>query len=205
MDHKPSRLTQWLVWGSLTAVVLAIAAVFFTRHGLGGKALPVLKEVSDFELTNQFGRPAGLESFRGKVWLADIIFTRCAGPCARMTKLMSDLQTALPKVQMVSLTADPEFDNPQTLKFYGDRFGVDHDRWTFLTGPKQEIYNLATSGLLLAAMDNGESSASLDERFIHSTLFVLVDKRGRVRSAYETDQPGIYEKILADAQRLLRE
>src|SRR6185437_13521971 len=169
--------------------------------------LPVLATVSDFALTNQFGRSVTLEDLRGKVWIADIIFTRCPGPCAKMTKQMSELQAALPSnepVQLVSLTADPEFDTPEVLKKYGERFGALPQRWQFLTGKKLDVYRLATKGLLLAVDEiKADERTSPDDLFVHSTLFVIVDKHGRVRGSFDGTEASSRSKILAAMRALL--
>jgi cytochrome oxidase Cu insertion factor (SCO1/SenC/PrrC family) len=41
--------------------------------------------------------------------------------------------------------------------------------------------------------------------FIHSTIFVLVDKHGHLRGAYESLEPGFQEKIRRDIAALLQE
>src|SRR2546428_2879809 len=125
---KPTRSIQWIVWSGLTLVMLAIVVSFVaTRLGVGVRseagALPVIGAVADFALTNQTGRVVTLADLGGRVWVADIIFTRCPGACAKMTREMSELQVALPagdSVSLVSLTADPGFDTPDVLKRYGD-------------------------------------------------------------------------------------
>src|SRR3954470_8908238 len=61
--------------------------------------LPVFRPVAGFTLTNQNGRAVSPADLRGKVWLADVIFTTCPGPCRQMTREMKDLQDALPAGQ----------------------------------------------------------------------------------------------------------
>ena len=39
----------------------------------------------------------------------------------------------------MTLTTDPDYDTPAVLKKYGERFGADFRRWTFLTGTKAQI------------------------------------------------------------------
>ena len=83
-----------------------------------------------------------------RVWVADIIFTRCAGPCPVITGHMKSLEDALPKTsdaKLVTLTTDPDFDTPAMMKRYGERFGADFNRWMFLTGTKAEIAALGAA------------------------------------------------------------
>ncbi|MBA4150184.1 MAG: SCO family protein [Verrucomicrobia bacterium] len=204
---KPERKLEWIVWSILAAVVLVIAGVYVSQRG--GPQLKMLRHLPDFTLTNQFDQAVSLSSLRGDVWLANIIFTRCPGPCARMTKQFSEIQAALPKdkaVKLVTLTADPGYDTPSVLKAYAERTEADSSRWHFLTGPKEEVYRVALEGLMLAVQEKTPTDQeSADDLFIHSTLFVLVDKRGNVRSFYESTDEGLNQRILGDVKQLLRE
>jgi len=165
--------------------------------------------VPDFALTNQRGHVVALGDFRGQVWVADIIFTRCPGPCATMTRTMSELQSALPQTQSVkllSLTADPEFDTPEVLRTYGEKFGAAPERWQFLTGNKLDVYRLATKGLLLAVDKiKADERTKPDDLFVHSTRFVVVDKHGRVRGSFDGTEPSSQPKIVEAIQTLLLE
>ena len=209
--NKPSRSIEWIVWSGLALVIVAIfgAYVASTLGKNHRPPLPVLSRVSDFALTNQFGRVVALGDLRGQVWVADIIFTRCPGACPTMTHTMSELQSALPQTQpvkLLSLTADPEFDTPEVLRTYGEKFGAAPERWQFLTGKKLDVYRLATKGLLLAVDDvKAEERTSPNDLFVHSTHFVVVDKLGRVRGAFDGTEPSSQQKVLEATHMLLRE
>jgi cytochrome oxidase Cu insertion factor (SCO1/SenC/PrrC family) len=189
------RLLPWAVWGGLTAVILVIAAAYLRSSSGSNPAKTrgsplVLSQLSDFVLTNQFNQRVCLEDLRGKVWVADIIFTRCPGPCAYISRRMREIQEAVPAdwpVRLVSLTTDPEFDTPEILRSYAKRFQADPARWQFLTGTKPAIKQLAVDGLKLVLLEKKpEQQESPNDLFIHSTLMVVVDKQGRVRAAFQT-------------------
>jgi protein SCO1/2 len=208
--NKPTRSVELIVWGGLVLVMAVIFGAYFTsKLRAARQPMPVLSTVSDFALTNETGRVVTLADLRDKVWVADIIFTRCPGPCAKMTKQMSELQSALPPdeaIRLVSLTADPEFDTPDVLKKYGERFGASSARWQFLTGRKLDVYRLATKGLLLAVDEiKADERTSPDDLFMHSTLFVIVDKQGRVRGSFDGTEASSRSKILAAIKALLKE
>ena len=160
------------------------------NSGKRSQPLPVLAQIGQFTLTNQSGQIVTLSDLKGKVWVADIIFTRCAGPCPQMTRRMKVLQDALhagSAAKLLTLTTDPDFDVPQVLQAYGKRFGADFARWTFLTGAKPEIAKLAIDGLKLGAVEKKpEERADPNDLFIHSTMFVVVDKQVRLRGVFET-------------------
>jgi protein SCO1/2 len=216
--NRSFRTTEWMVWGGLVLIIAAIAVGFvMERLKMAAPApapFPVLGQVANFSLTNQDGAAVTLETLRGRVWVADIIFTRCPGPCPRMTQQMRELQTALPGTsgaRFVSLTTDAEYDTPPVLKKYAERFGVRLDSWMFLTGDQKEIANLAIDSLKLTALAKPAAErTSPDDLFVHSTIFVVVDKRGQLRGVFETGGEGVdwsdsRAKILTMVDQLERE
>jgi len=208
--NKPTRSLELIVWGGLALVMVALFGAYaVSRFAANRNALPMLGNVSDFALTNQFGRVVTRADLLGQVWVADIIFTRCPGPCATMSKVMRELQGALPRnepIQLVSLTADPEFDTPEVLKKYGEGLGAAPGHWQFLTGKKLEVYRLATHGLLLAVDEvKADERTSPEDLFVHSTLFVVVDKQGRIRGSFDGTEPASRRKILEVIRALLKE
>jgi len=202
-----SRRLEFIVWGALILTVLAIAGAFiYKRLQTAPVSLPIIGPVGEFALTNQHGKTVSAADLRGKVWIANIVFTRCAGPCPLMTKAMKEIQDSTdPRVRLVTLTTDPDNDTPEVLKRYGEKFGVDFNRWSFLTGSKDQIARLAVNGLKLVAQEKPaaerESPADL---FIHSTLFVIVDQAGNLRAAYELDDPNLKSKVLEATRSLLK-
>ena len=217
MDSR-SNAYRKLFRSGLVLVLLFVGYGLFliNRSGSGGSGapstapLPVLRTISSMDLVDQEGEPVNLQTFRGQPWFANIIFTRCPGPCARMTQKMRQLQEALPaeasEVQLVSLTTDPDFDTPEVLSKYARKFQADTQTWKFLTGTKEEIVRVSTQEWLLVMLEKGEADReSPNDIFLHSTLTVLVDGLGRIRGTYEILEEGQLEEALADLQRLLQE
>ena len=218
MINLRARRIEWLAWVGVLLVTATLLLAFLLANlkmrARLAKPLPVYGQVADFTLTNQNGRAVSLADLRGHVWVADIIFTRCQGPCPAITRQMNYLQQALPaesQAELVSLTTDPDFDTPPVLKAYAEEFGVDTNRWMFLTGPKKDIAKLAIDSLKLTAIEKQAAEReSPNDLFVHSTIFVLVDQRGRLRGVFETtgdeiDPQKVKAKILADVKRLERE
>lgn len=193
----PPRWLNALVWGTLGVVILAVIWVSAVRQSklASSPALPILGQVGDFSLTNQFGRPLSPKDLVGRVWLANIIFTRCPGPCLSMTRFMHALSRQLQdaaNVGLLSLTTDPGFDTPEVLQAYWRKHTAATTNWVFLTGPAKEIATLAIKGLKLTSLGKGESERqSPDDLFIHSTVTVLVDRQGRLRASFETVGEGV--------------
>ena len=153
--------------------------------------------VPDFQLIDQTGAPfSSAAQLAGKVWIADFIFTNCAGPCPRMGSQMKQVQTALADVgdvRFVSFTVDPKRDTPEVLAAYGKRFSAEPGRWFFLTGPMETLNDLSLNTFMLAKL-TGEAD--------HSTRFALVDRRGRVRKYYETTDADSISALIDDARTL---
>jgi protein SCO1/2 len=218
MAETPQQLprTLWLGMGlllGLLGLAYLLSVAEFKRPGQN--PLPVLGQINDFMLTNQNAEVTTLAALTNHVWLADIVFTRCAGPCPRMTAQMKSVQDSLPKTseaKLVTLTTDPDYDSPAVLKKYGERFGADFNGWTFLTGTKSEIAGLAANSLKLSAQPvDPKDQKNVADLFIHTTIFVLVDKHAQLRGIFETGGDGVdwtnavEPKLLATVRQLERE
>jgi protein SCO1 len=213
---QPMPRTLWLGMGLVFGLLGLAYILSFAEMGHAHKIpLPVLGQISDFTLTNQNNQLTTLADLTNHVWVADIIFTRCAGPCPRMTAQMKSLQDLLPltsTAKLVTLTTDPDFDSPEILKRYGDHFGANSNRWTFLTGTKLEIASLGSGSLKLGSVPvKLEDQKSVADLFIHTTIFVLVDKHAQMRGVFETGGDGVdwtnavQPKLLANIRQLERE
>lgn len=199
MSDTPSRPPR-TIWVGFLLFFAAFALAFLLWAVQAAKLakqpkLQVIGPVASFNLTNQDSQNTSLADLTNRVWVADIVFTRCAGPCPRMTAQMKQVQDALPKdstARLVTLTTDPEFDTPEVLKKYGQRFGADFNRWTFLTGTKHEIGLLAANSLKLSAQPvKPEDQKDAADLFIHTTIFVIVDKQAQLRGFFETAGDGV--------------
>ncbi len=117
------------------------------------ESVPVYSQLPDFELVDASGRAFARERLRGKVWVADLIYTRCEDTCPLQTLEMRRLQKAFAGAAnfgQISITTDPDHDTGTVLTAYARRFGADRSRWFFLTGSPQQIRNLALKGFRLS-------------------------------------------------------
>jgi protein SCO1/2 len=161
-------------------------------------SLPRLGRLVEFELTERSGQPITKRDLRGCIWVADFIFTSCAGPCPRMTAAMARLQAALvdlPDVRLVSFSVDPERDTPRVLRQYADRYRADPQRWLFLTGDFAVIRKVAVEGFKLG---------SVDDPILHSTRFAVVDGEGVIRGYYDSEEADVIDRLAADIRTLGR-
>jgi len=204
----------------LVLTVAALGAAYVrSEMQLASQPLPVMGKISDFHLTNQNDRAVSLSDLRGKIWVANIIFTRCPGPCRTMTARMEELQKdfeADSAVKLVTLTSDPENDTPAALKKFAAQFQADPARWEFLTGNRAELRSLAVNDFKFTVVDKPPGDRAVPEDlFIHSTWFALVDRDGNVRgwldkdgnqrAIFESDEPAALVRLRAAIRQLLRE
>ncbi len=142
--------------------------------------LPDYGQVPPFALIDQRGEPITEEQLRGSLWVADFIFTRCAGQCPMMSGAMSRLARRVdPSVTLVSFSVDPVWDTPEVLSRYAARYDAPA-AWRFATGEAMAIEHLCREGFHLAAAE-GDGPATLT----HSQRLVLVDRDGHIRGYYD--------------------
>jgi len=167
------------------------------------KPLPVFGAVPEFSLKRESGEPVSKKSLEGGVWVADFIYTGCSEACPLLSMRMSELQKRLEKVLpiplLVSISVDPETDTPERLSAYAKRYGADPSRWMFLTGDSEVIQKTVTEGFKLSDVKSKE-----DGSIFHANKFVLVDRRGRIRGYYESEEAGV-KRLMEDLPRLQRE
>jgi cytochrome oxidase Cu insertion factor (SCO1/SenC/PrrC family) len=203
---QPKSGLAWKI--TLILIPVATAAVLFWLrqmqvNALSNRPLPAYGHVPNFERINQDAQPFGSEQLAGKIWIADFIFTTCPGPCPIISTRMSELQKPLEKtdVHFVSFSVDPETDTPPVLRAYADKLRKEPFRWDFLTGSKDAIASISRDRFKLG-LTEGEAAGSGP---VHSTRFVLVDRRGTIRGYYDALSADGVTKLLADTNHLLRE
>src|SRR2546430_12470547 len=207
LDRPSARIA--MVWKTtLIAIPLVTLALLLWLRQLEVNALrqrtvSSYGTVPEFVLVNQDGKNFDSAQLRGKIWIADFIYTTCPGPCPMISSRMSELQKPLGKtdVHLVSFSVDPEKDTPDVLHRYAEKLQAEPGRWDFLTGPKSAIYKLSHDGFKLA-ISNGSDAKGIP---VHSTRIVLVDRHGQIRGYYDTTEADAVTKLVADTNHLLRE
>jgi protein SCO1 len=165
-------------------------------------APPVVGRVADFKLTDQAGKPFGTAELLGKVWIANFIFTRCTTVCPIFTEKMARLEEKAPdEIRFVSFSVDPEYDTPAILTAYAKAKGADLRRWSFLTGPFEEVQKTVVESMKVS-MDKDPNATDPGMAIMHGTYFVLVDGKGQIRGIYAMSDESAGKKILEDAARI---
>lgn len=184
--------------------------VRLAKRTVAGKEMTdtLFHTVPDFELTNQDGKTVRGSSLKGKVFVADFFFTRCPGICKKMSSQMTRVQERFlnnPEVQIVSFSVDPENDTLAALREYADRYAIQTAKWQLLTGDKAQIYKLAKFGYFVTAKENDATAQELEDQFVHTDKFVLIDKDGQIRGYYNGTNRKDVDRLLTEIDILLRE
>lgn len=157
--------------------------------------LPVINYVQPFSFTDQDNNTITGKDFDGKVYVTEYFFTTCKGICPKMN---ANMQKVFEKYKgnkefaILSHTSMPETDSVPLLKDYEEKMiGKNPNfpaKWYFVTGSKDSLYKMARQSYLL---DNDQNNVnSINDQFIHTQFFALVDGQKRVR--------GIYDGLKAD-------
>jgi protein SCO1/2 len=181
-------------------VVAALVAGVRRLH----KPLPVLGHIPAFHLVDQQGAPFTEASMLGHPSVVDFFFTRCLSSCPRLTARMAQLQGDVagrdPAVKLVSISVDPENDTPEVLADYAAKAKADSRRWTFVTGPLDDVERAVVQGFKMSGTKVYKNAKDYD--VIHGDWFVLVDAKGDIRAYSPTGTAAEYAEMLADVGRL---
>jgi cytochrome oxidase Cu insertion factor (SCO1/SenC/PrrC family) len=167
-----------------------------------------LYPVRDFTLTERSGKTVRRDDLRGKVWVAAFVFTRCAGPCRQISGAMARLQHDFADeadVRLVSLTVDPAYDTPQVLRDYASQFQADSEKWLFLTGKPDQVYDLIGHGFYLTAKPNEGADRTPGNEVMHDTRLAVVDQKGEIRGYFDGTNPEDISRLERKVRALLQE
>lgn len=173
---------------------------------INGKTIidTIYQTIPDFNFINQDSAVITNRDFDGKIYVADFFFTSCTSICPIMHRNMLNVYNEFQEneqVKILSHTIDFKYDTPSKLKDYAEKLGVTGDQWQFVKGTKDSVYRLAEKNYLVAV---SEDSTARDG-FIHQGWFILVDKKRRLRGAYDGTKPDQVDQLIADMKTLLKE
>lgn len=213
--RSPSRLRALLVMGAVALVLGLGYALVLRNAGRPGDDQPVLaaapdspetfNEIADFALSDSAGKPFTLADLKGKPSIVGFVFTRCTGPCPRITGNMRRIQDLIAgvDVRLVTISVDPEYDTPAVLANYAAQVGADTGRWSFLTGPLAEVVKLSEKSFYLPMVR--DDSQPVGTSITHRTWLTVVDRQGRIRGYYDGEGDAGVDRAVARARFLAGE
>jgi protein SCO1/2 len=146
-----------------------------------------------FELFSHRGQVVSSQTLKGKVYVANFIFTTCRTVCPLMTARMVQLQRALREapVEFISFSVDPRNDTAEALRRYAESWAPDESRWQLLVTDERSLAAVA-GGFHITARPNEPGAV---DAVMHSSVFVVVDGSGAVRGVFESDHPGAVKEM----------
>ncbi len=161
--------------------------------------LPEIGMVPEFEFVNSEQETITLNNLKGKVWVADFIFTTCTMACPMMTGNMNIIHKKYKKnddVRLVSISVYPEYDTPEVLTKYASQYDANTSRWYFLTGEESTVKRVIKDGFKIG---------DYEDIIFHSEKFALVDKKGMIRAYYNGMKTEDMKKLKKDINSLLKQ
>ena len=180
-------------------VAIFLIISFFYKYSQPVKELPEIGNIPQFEFTNSDGNTVTLDNLKGKVWVADFIFTTCTMACPMMTGNMNIVHKKFKKndnVRLVSISVYPEYDTPEVLKNYASQYDADTEKWLFLTGKEDAVKDIIRDGFKIG---------DYEDIIFHSEKFALVDKKGIIRAYYNGMKSEDMKQLKKDINALLKQ
>lgn len=211
----------------LGIVIIGIAiAYYFTSTKASEKKLPFIQprdlksemvnpdlldvgighRIGDFSLLNQKGDTITLADVKGKVFVAEYFFTTCRSICPKMTAQMTRVQKKFKgndDFKIMSFTVDPAFDTVEVMNAYAQKHNAVEGQWHFLTGSKEELYQLARNSFFVLKPAEAANLGDAGSDFIHTNNFVLVDQELHIRGYYDGTSITEVNELMKDIQLLL--
>ena len=197
----------------LGSLVLSGAVNFRTLEDLGN---PLEEQPDTSVYLNSEGFTWTLDSAKGKIAVVSFFFTSCPTICPAMNfhlKEAHDRLYGFKDLVFISITVDPQTDVPMVLENYKDQLGVSvsqSNKWDFITGDREAIYQLANSLWLHASQDDGAEGG-----YSHSQSAVLLDWNGHIRSrinddgnilgTYDVSEAYLVDQLVDDVRVLVKE
>ena len=181
------------------AVAVFLLATYFLNYMGKENELPEIGMVPEFEFVNSEQETITLNDLKGKVWVADFIFTTCTMACPMMTGNMNIIHKKYKKnddVRLVSISVYPEYDTPEVLTKYASQYDANTSRWYFLTGEESTVKRVIKDGFKIG---------DYEDIIFHSEKFALVDKKGMIRAYYNGMKTEDMKKLKKDINSLLKQ
>lgn len=164
----------------------------------------IYHQIASFDLTNQIGQVVNQNTTKNKIYIANFFFASCQSICPMMSNQLQEVQKAFladDSVLILSHSVNPLHDTVAVLNNYADTYGAKTNKWHLLTGNKKQIYDLAKTSYLVNAFEDDGSP----EGFLHSELFLLIDKKARIRGMYDGTNTAEVKKLIEDVKLLKQE
>lgn len=189
----------------ITILLLVLAGFITGCEKKSDEKFRVYGEVTqDFSFHNQDNQIVTKDLFNDKVVITDFFFTTCPAICPIMKRQMFRIYQAYPDqpdLLLFSHTVDPDHDTVEILKNYSEGLGIKTEKWQLITGPQEEIFEVAKNNYMLGALKDDNSPGG----YIHSGSFVLIDKNKKIRGYYDGTDAKEVDQLILDLKEFISE
>ncbi|KAA1040295.1 SCO family protein [Macrococcus equipercicus] len=169
-------------------IILIVLTVLMTACGKSAiaPASGYGNTVSSFSATDEDGKTFTNKDLKGKVWIADFMFTNCKTVCPPMTYNMSTVVDELEKQHVknygiISFSVDPKRDKPEVMKNYVAKYGSAMKHWKLLTNYDEKfIRQFGEESFKTIVVPPSKNN----DQATHGTSFYLIDQNGTVIKDY---------------------
>ncbi len=164
-----------------------------------GSASDSIAMIGEFNLLNQQGKALTADQLSGKISVVNFFLIQCPSLCPRLSAGMMRIQDSVMNddVQLLSISVTPELDTVEALAKYAEAFNAKSGTWFFLTGEKDEIYDLAR--------DSFRADLDSNDTFLHTESFYLIDGNRKIRGIYNGTLPSDLVRLVEDLRELKKD
>jgi protein SCO1/2 len=183
---------------TLIIVIFLLGVVLVTRPWNSGDSAssppPVYGQLEGtYTFHDQNDQDFHTATMTGQVWLVNFFFTSCQGPCPLLSAEIAGILAKETSVHALSITTDPETDTQLVLQNYAKKFRADPARWVFASADHAEMVSFGQTVLKLPVGETPDA---------HSPRIVLIDKQGKIRGWYDSQEPKVRDNILRDIRAM---
>mgnify|MGYP000114842063 CR=1 FL=1 len=178
-----------------------VANTFHTRFG---KKIPdtIYHVIRDFKSLNQNADSVKFPADSNQITVFNFFYTRCPSACTVMNREMEKVAGQYANnrlMRFISISVDPEYDNPEVLSKYSKQFTSINKKWDFVSADKDLVFSIAREDFLVDAI----ADTSQNHNIIHSPMLILVDPQKRIRGYYDSSRGNEQTALLIDEIKVL--
>lgn len=135
-------------------------------------------EFPEVTLEDSKERVYPITDLEGKYVMITFVYTACTDVCPQLEMNLAEVYDAVPEqyigedIVFLSISFDPERDDPETLDRYRQSFGSDGDTWRMARINDEEELNNLLDDFGVIVIPDGEGD------FVHNSAFYLVNPEG---------------------------
>jgi protein SCO1 len=162
-------------------------------------------QVPKFQFVDQDSQLVTNATFEGKIYVTDFFFIHCPTICPKVTANCLRIYEKYkhdPRIAIVSHSVDPRNDTVAALRRHALKLGVtDNKMWHFVTGNKDDIYNIAEQYYAKRPKEDPDAPGGFD----HDGALILVDKNRHMRASCDGTVSEEVDAFMNKIDRLLQE